>query len=412
MPIQFNSLLRLTVIAGCLYAPLSTAVDVDELFAMDLEQLLSTRVETANKSSQKATDAAAVIEVITQQDIKNFGGNNLLEVLDRATSISMSGTFFFPQNSASMRGGISTGADHHVLLLINGRPMRDSFSGGENFAFYTAFPIQIIKQIEIIRGPGSVLYGSNAFTGVINIITQQPGDEHNKVTLTGGSFNSAKFQASASIEKGDFKMLAGMHLFKEDGWNFSATDNNRIDGSFDTGEDNLGAVINATYANFELNGFYIKSSQDFWGTTSTWSTANPTPTSSLDIESKRTLIDLGYNYQFDELRYVDVNVSYGTQDFSHINYDSQSKNTFIELVHHWQITPEIDWLIGGTSWSQDVTSFDGARAAPVDAFQQTWHSFYTQAELQQTEQLMIGVIAVSIVFELSSCSFSYESLFH
>ena len=382
---SYSTLFTATLFA--LSPPSAAVIDSDTLFSMDILQLLDIEITTAKKSTQKSVDASAIVEVISQQDIKNFGANNLSEILDRATSIAMSGTFFFPQNSASMRGGLSTSADHHVLLLLNGRPMRDSFTGGENFPFYTSFPIQMIKQIEIIRGPGSVLYGSNAFTGVINIITQNGAQPHAQASVTAGSFNTQKVEATGSLQQGELQLSAGLYWLKEDGWQFAAVDNAGVYGSFDAGENNLGMVVTGRYRQFNFNAMYINSNQDFWGSTSTWSSFDPLPTSQLDIESSRYMLDVGYQHVFDENRYLDANISYNSQHFSHINYDSQSKNTFAEFTHHWQLSEQFHWIFGGTAWYQQVTSFDGASVAPVPAFKQTWWSVYTEGEFQQTDSL-------------------------
>jgi len=345
------------------------------------------KIKTVNKISRNKVDVTTPIEVITHQEIINFGANSLLEVLDRATSIGMSGTFFWPQNAASMRGGISTGADHHVLLLFNGRPMRDSFTGGENFAFYTSFPIRLIKQIEIIRGPGSVLYGSNAFTGVINIITYPPGETPDNISLTAGSFNTKKVQVTTSYQNEKVKFSTGLHWLREDGWNYEAKDNNGLLGSFDAGENNFGLVFTGDFNKLQVNGLYIKSEQDFWGSTSSWSTLSQWPTSELNIQSKRFMLDLGYQFVLNQDRYIDANISYNTQRFTHVNYDSESRNSFAELTHHWKISDTLHWLVGGTAWYQDVTSYPGAKVAPVHAFSQTWYNIYTQAEINQTDNL-------------------------
>ncbi len=364
-----------------------SAVEPEDFFDMDLEQLLNVKVETASKFSQKTIDAAAVIEVISQQDILNFGANSLLEVLDRATGISMSGTFFFPQNSVSMRGGLSTGADHHVLLMLNSRPLRDSFTGGENFPFYTAFPLKMIKQIEIIRGPGSVLYGSNAFSGVINIITLEAENIESEVTVKRGSFNTTSIQANSHYEKGSFKISAGLHWLTEEGWEFSARDNNGLAGKFDAGEDNLGVVVTGNAGELTFNTLFTRSQQDFWGPTSTWSIQNGEPTSILDIESTRYLLDLGYRFSFNEAHYLDLNASYNVQEFSHINYDSESQNSLVEMTHHWLEKSNLRWLNGGSIWHQKVDSFPGARNAPVTGFSQNWWSLYSQLEYQVSEEL-------------------------
>lgn len=384
---QLKKLMICSFAVTCFSSGVNANISADELFSMQLEQLLTMKINTASKSSQNTVDAAAVIEVISQKDIQNFGANSLLEVLDRATSVAMSGTFFFPQNISSMRGGLSTSADHHVLLLLNGRPMRDSFTGGENFPFYTSFPVQMIKQIEIIRGAGSVLYGSNAFTGVINIITQDSAKNSTEVKLTAGSFNTRKVQTNTSVNSGDLKLSAGLHWLDEEGWDFEVYDNNANFGSFKAGENEFGLVVAGTYNNLSFNSFYINSKQDFWGSTSTWQAGTVPPTSNLGIESTRYMLDLGYKLTFSDTRYLDSNISFGSQAFSHINYDSESKNTFLELTHHWNPSDKIHWLVGTTAWYQDVNSIPGERVAPVPAFTQTWYSFYSQAEFQQTEKL-------------------------
>jgi len=361
--------------------------DMDDLLALNLEDLIHIRVETVSKYSQKSIDAAAIIEVITAKDIQNFGANSLLEVLDRASSISMSGTFFFPQNSVSMRGGLSTGADHHVLLLLNGRPMRDSFSGGENFSYFTAVPLNIIKQIEIIRGPGSVLYGSNAYTGVINLITKNADEIEQQVTLETGRFSSTGVQASSYLNQGDLALSVAVKWFKEDGWGFNAIDNNGNWGSFDAGENNLGLVINAQYNAINFNGLLTSAKQDFWGATSTWQANTQPPSSNLQVQSQRVLLDFGYKHTFNDDHYLDANLSYNTQHFSHINYDSFSKNVFFELSHHWQVSKELHWLIGGSAWHQNVYSEPKVKVAPVPKFSQVWLSLYSQAQYRSSKNV-------------------------
>ena len=136
------------------------------LFDLSLKELLATEVvTTASKYQQDWSSASAVSSTITRTEIEAFGANNLVEVLERVVSIHMTGSNFFPQNVTAMRGDLLGHYDNHILLLLNGRPLRESYSGGVNFSIYTAFPLSVIERIEIIRGPGSVLYGTNAYSG-------------------------------------------------------------------------------------------------------------------------------------------------------------------------------------------------------------------------------------------------------
>jgi outer membrane receptor for ferrienterochelin and colicin len=346
---------------------------------LNLAQLKKATVESPGKFEQVTADSPSVINVISRDEIERFGANSLLEILDRATSISMTGSFFFPQNVTSIRGDYESHADNHVLLLLNGRPMRESFTGGDNFSIYTAFPITIIKQIEIIRGPGSVLYGSNAFTGVINIVTQNAEETRNELIASLGSFSTRAIKGSASYSNEDFSVIAGMHIFKENGWDFAAVDNNSEWGKFETKEDNQALVLTSQFKNFSLNSLLTHSVQDFWGSTSTWS--GIVAQQDRDVGSKRVLIDLGYQYSFSDQRYINTNFSYTKHEFSHYNYDSSSKNLFVESTHHWKLSEDLRWLVGVTWWHQDVSSQERLSPAPVPSFEQNWKSVYSEINL-------------------------------
>jgi len=199
------------------------AEEIESLTDLSIEDLMNIEVTTASKKSEKISDAPGVMTVITEQDIKNFGAQNLLDVLHLAPGFQAISSHLWVNNVVSLRGDLLTHLNVHVLILLNGRPMRESLTGGVNFPVFTAFPIEMIDRIEIIRGPGSVLYGTNAFAGVINIITKIPskGSEMS-LSLGGGSFGSARQTASAGYAGDDFSFIAGFQGFQEKGWNFSA----------------------------------------------------------------------------------------------------------------------------------------------------------------------------------------------
>lgn len=372
------------LIALPLVAPV-LAEDNEDLFEMDLEQLLEVAVQSPSKFKQLAAEAPAVISVITRREINRYGANSLLEILDRTTSMAMTGSFFFPQNVASLRGNFESHSDNHMMLLLNGRPMRESFTGGENFSVYNAFPINLIEQIEIIRGPGSVLYGSSAYMGVINIVTTKATETDNRLAATLGSFSTRSFKGSGGYSTDDFAISAGFNYFSEDGWQFSALDNNGQPGSFDAAEDNFALVLSGNYKDITFNSSLTRSRQDFWGSTSTWS--GSVPQSQRDVASRRFMLDLGYQFDIADNNYVNANISFSDAHFSHFNYDSKSDNIFVEATHHWQVSEDLRWLMGATMWHQDISSEPGLRPAPVPDFSQNWWSLYGQFNYRMGEGL-------------------------
>ena len=156
-----------------------------QMLSQDIETLWDIDVTTASKTEEKQSDAPGIITVVSNDEIMGFGSTSLMDVLDRVTSMHMIYSGIYTWNLGSMRGQHTSVFDNHVLILINGRPLRDGISGGHNNVFYNSFPVEGIDHIEIIRGPGSVLYGTNAYSGVINIITKQ-------------AFEKTAFEASVS----------------------------------------------------------------------------------------------------------------------------------------------------------------------------------------------------------------------
>ncbi len=152
---------------------------------MSLEELTNYfgSISVASKTEEKISDAPGVISVVTHDELKRFGGTTLGDVLKRVPSFW--GTTFFETERSSIgaRGDGVLQASSHILLLINGRPMREVLEGGIKSEIYESFPVSSIERIEVVRGPGSALYGTQAFSAVINVVTKSP--ENNTVSVSG-----------------------------------------------------------------------------------------------------------------------------------------------------------------------------------------------------------------------------------
>ncbi|MDD5579251.1 MAG: TonB-dependent receptor [Methylobacter sp.] len=152
--------------------------EVDNYFSMSPAELAAIPVSIATGTPKPIFQSAAVISVITAEQIKSMGATELHEVLETVPGVHASlqeNTFDY---NYSIRG-IRNTQNSQVLMLLNGTRITTPFNG--TLMTGTELPIEAIQQVEVIRGPGSALYGADAFAGVINIITKKAKDINGKV---------------------------------------------------------------------------------------------------------------------------------------------------------------------------------------------------------------------------------------
>jgi outer membrane receptor for ferrienterochelin and colicins len=151
---------------------------VEDLLALDIADLMKVEVvSAASKFAQPVTDAPSSISIITADEIHRFGHRTLADVLR-----SVRGFYTADDHNYAYVGvrGLSRPGDYNtrVLLLIDGHRVNDPIY--DMAPIGTDFPVDLslVERIEVIRGPGSSLYGTNAFLGVINVVTRPPNDLH------------------------------------------------------------------------------------------------------------------------------------------------------------------------------------------------------------------------------------------
>ena len=166
-----RALSALSLSTMALASPLTAATETDDIM-----------VVTATQTEQAIEDVNASIEVISRTQIDQFSGRSLSEVLQQAAGLSVkdSGSSSF----ISIRGF----DDDHSLILVDGLRRTEKYAGSN----VNNISLQNIERIEIVRGPMSALYGSDALGGVINIITRAPEQSETQLRLNaGGADNDA-----------------------------------------------------------------------------------------------------------------------------------------------------------------------------------------------------------------------------
>jgi iron complex outermembrane receptor protein len=148
-------------------------VTLDSVFDVFDGLIKKRRTKVASGLKQSTARAPAVTTVITAQDIEAMGARTLEEVLRSVPGLQVS----FNQVNVPVYSirGVSSTYNPEVLVLINGLRFNDNYIGSKGL-YWSGFPVSQIAQIEIMRGPGSALYGADALTGVVNIVTKQAQD--------------------------------------------------------------------------------------------------------------------------------------------------------------------------------------------------------------------------------------------
>lgn len=158
----------------------------DDLFAMSLEDLMAVEIDTvvsASKYEQKVSDAPSSVTIITADEIRKYGYRTLGEVLRSVPG-------FYVNNDRNyeyvgVRGFRRPGDyDTRILLLVDGHRTNENIGDSPLFGAQFLLDVDLIDRVEIVRGPGSSLYGSNALLAVVNVITKD-GKTLNGLELSG-----------------------------------------------------------------------------------------------------------------------------------------------------------------------------------------------------------------------------------
>lgn len=196
----------------CVVASVGHGQSTDEEQELALSYGDKSIVTIATGTRQPLSRAPAVATVITAEDIRAIGATDLDQVLETVPGVHVA-VSSIGYNPIYVIRGIYTNVNAQVLLLINGIPINNVFAGDRS-QVWGGMPVQDISRIEVIRGPGSALYGADAFAGVINIITKTASDINGtEFGLRGGSFDTQQgwilhgghlgpFDAAFSLEIG------------------------------------------------------------------------------------------------------------------------------------------------------------------------------------------------------------------
>jgi len=171
---------------------------------------------TATGSLKPVHKAPSVATVIMADDIKNIGAATLDEVLETVPGLHVypNGTNLLEPNW-SIRG-IQSGLNPQVLLLLNGIPLTQFLNGTRPYGLQ--MPVSMISRIEVVRGPGSAIYGADAFAGIINVITKDGQEvDGTRTGIRYGSFDTSDVWLQHGFNYSGWDLVLGLDWQKTGG---------------------------------------------------------------------------------------------------------------------------------------------------------------------------------------------------
>lgn len=220
----------------------------------ETQEQLDEVVVSASRIDIPFSEDSRTITVITAENIKASPSSTLVELLQETTGLDIR-----RRGADGMQADlyIRGGGFDQTLLLIDGIKMDDSQTG--HHTLNAALPLEVIERIEIIKGPAARVYGQNAFTGAINIITKKKSNNHLSIGMQGGSYEQLGASVTASNNFKDSNHLVHYSRNVSEGYRYNTDYDNQnyfLKSVFNTENQPIELLASLTERKFGANGFY------------------------------------------------------------------------------------------------------------------------------------------------------------
>lgn len=255
----------------------------------------------ASKYEQKVSEAPSSVSIVTAEEIKKYGYRTLTDIVR-----SVRGLYATNDRSMDYLGirGFNRPGDYNtrVLVLIDGHRINDNLYDSGHIGLNFPVDVDLIQQVEIIRGPSSSLYGTNAFFGVINVITKR-GRDFKGLEISGEACSYQAFKERLTYgnryENGLEMLLSGSN-YDSDGQDYYCKEfddpatNNGVAEDCDA-HDVHNLFSKLTYHDLTFEAYYLKTNKGL--PTASWGTIFNDPRTK--EREQRYSLDLKYNHLFE-----------------------------------------------------------------------------------------------------------------
>jgi len=332
-------------------ALLASSANIDDLFNLSLEELMDVEVTTVSQKKEKANKSSAVVSVITAKQIEEWGVHSVYEALSYLPSVTINETYM-GYSVVTFRGVTPGLYNTKVLFMINGHPVHERLFSSSHAEYV---PLEVIKRIEVVRSPASVLYGSNAISGVVNIITKRD-DAKSQVAARTGSYEH--YYGSASIQEKGYTFSGS--IVRDSGYDYS--------GTFDEN----GVPVNKKNFN-NMENFFADIYGDSWSIQASYFNLNemnfaPTPDTSFDGSNdlKSFYLDINKNFQIGHgqldlwLRYDNFEKDLKFKNFpTSSDEQTNAKNTVdrysAKIQYNQSLSYDLSYILG-LDYEQDYST--------------------------------------------------------
>lgn len=384
----------------------------EELFFSDLDA----EITTAGKQAEKISEIPASAIVITREEIETYGYSSLEEILENIPGLYAINDYGPEGVNFGVRSFWSSVPNDNMIILVNGsNQVNDVYS---NYPMtQIAVPVEAIDRIEVVRGPMSVIYGSGAFFGVINIITDEfeESESQSIISASGGSQETYRLFTRVAKRDGDFKYVSNASYYDTKGIDaeysnmssnpttlpgYDAETNSSTDGTLENSEKYFN--FSGAYKEFSVDMNYVESEREFYfgflpiedGSMNRHATTNFMLEYRKEV-SEKLIIDgkLGYYQSREKFVFEQLFPNfYGIQRLESNAYEVEL-NGFYTPVAHLDITTGVNFRsVLNVSNEFDIPSFGNSALENNQYFVEKENNintmgFYTQADYEPMENL-------------------------
>ncbi len=324
---------------------------------------------TATRTPTPAREVGQSLTIITAEEIEAQGARDVLQVLETVPGFNVVRTGSFGgTTSVFVRGGES---DFNLVLIDGVQVNRPG--GAFDLADLTTTNIE---RIEIVRGPASVLYGSDAVTSVISITTRKgEGRPSGNLQFEGGTYNSYLFRGATQGQLQRLQYSFGAHYSESDGFHDFNSQYNKVDLS-------ASSTVALTPDSFISGSLRYLNSDNNFPTDSTGAVVDPNDFR----KTNERLYSLSYNHLFSDRFDTKVHYGYYSRDFTSVTvrddivdfFDSEFELTenrnYLDWQNSFQVNPE-NLITVGTSYEREASQTDDLSRRSVGLYLQDHFSW-------------------------------------